>query len=150
MIHLGKVLTLVSFALVGSVNTTIAAEAQCDGSMCAIPVIQGAKCALSAYTNAADTWSMSASMSSDGSSPFNTQSGSGEDNTPMKWTSGNAVFEAEGEYVYITFTAQNGGESLDIHTGSGFADGTSSAIMNGEDGADEDFNDVIANVTCIN
>ncbi|MEM7427123.1 MAG: fucose-binding lectin II [Pseudomonadota bacterium] len=134
-------------AIVSIAATTAAFSAQssCNGNVCTIPVINGAKCALSAYTNAADTWNMSAAQ---GGSTFNEQSGSGENDTPMKWTSGNAVFTAGGDTITVTFSA-NGNTNVKMRTNSGFADGTSSAIMNGEDGADTDYNDVIANVTCI-
>jgi len=143
-----KSATLGAFVAVTMASSAMAAQSSCKGAMCAIPVIPGAKCALSAYTNAAFTWTMAISNNPDGSDPFNTQEGAGENDTPMKWTSGNAVFKPGGEYVYISFTA-NGGTKLKMMTGSGFAEGTSSAIMNGEDGQDNDFNDVIANVTCV-
>lgn len=148
---IGKIVTISMYCVIAigsGTSISLAAEASCKDSKCTIPVIQGAKCALSAYTNAADTWTMTISQAP-GVEPFNTQEGTGEDNTPMKWTSGNAVFTAEGEYVYLAFSASNGGKLVEMHTGSGFAEGTSSAIMNGEDGGDQDFNDVIANVTCI-
>lgn len=132
-------------ATIAANSAAFAAQSSCTNNVCTIPVIKGAKCALSAYTNAADTWTMSASQ---GGSVFNTQSGSGEKDTPMKWDSGSGVFTASDTTVSITFKA-NGNANVTVRTNSGFAQGTSSAIMNGEDGADTDFNDVIANVTCI-
>ncbi len=136
------------FALAGTSSTALASASACSGATCKVPVIPGAKCVIAAYTNAGFTWTLSASVSDTGSPTFNTQKGSGENDTPMKWTSGNGVFKTNSEWIYINYTA-NGGTNLKMNTGSGFAEGTSAAIMNGEDGQDNDYNDVLVNVSCV-
>ncbi|MEM7216466.1 MAG: hypothetical protein AAF423_13070 [Pseudomonadota bacterium] len=119
----------------------------CSGNVCKSALIEGVKCAAFAVTNAADKWTMSLSYNDDGSDPFFEGVGQGEDDTPVKWVSGKAVFKAESDSVYVSFTA-NGSSDVTMHTGGGAADGSVGTIINGEDGADTDFNDIIVGVSC--
>ncbi|MEM7429750.1 MAG: hypothetical protein AAF441_27080, partial [Pseudomonadota bacterium] len=57
-------------------------------------------------------------------------------------------FQTNSEWVYFRYTA-NGSNNVKMNTGSGFTNLTSSAVMNGEDGADNDYNDIIVNVSCV-
>lgn len=125
-----------------------AAESFCAGSKCAVPVIKGAKCILAGVTNGGYTWNVSMSDNADGSNPFWTGYGTGADNTPMKWKTGNALFTAKSDRVYVSYSV-NESNSVRLKTSVGFTNETSGALMTGEDLPNDDsFNDAIVWVNC--
>lgn len=141
-------LLMVSAATTFSGATTAnAGFGTCVGNVCEAAVIEGVRCATPAVTNAADTWTMSVSYDPKGSDPFFEGEGAGEDNSPVKWMNGAAVFKAKKDKIYISFTA-NGSPDLQVKAGGGAADGSVATILTGEDGADNDFNDIIVSVVC--
>jgi len=130
--------------------TGTAAVAQVEGYF---DVAVGKACWVAGYTNSAATWE-AAFMNDD--QPALVLRGAGTNFAPMQVVSGSARFDAEGE-VKAAFKATYQGAEMNARVR--FSNATINGdngdpalfhtVVGGEDSTDDDWQDMIVNVTCL-
>ncbi len=114
-----------------------------------LEVAIGKACWVEAYTNSAATWTMTVK---DGDKTVLVYQGSGVNFAPMKVIKGSARFTVRNGAT-VTFKSATGKAAIKI-TNSTIASSNGDpavfgSLIGGEDGSDDDWQDILANVTCL-
>ena len=121
-----------------------------DGSTFNVDSSKGKTCWVHAYTNSSATWTM---IVSDGETPIAEFQGTGVDFTPIAAAKGVEHFKAN-DGVSVAFSSSTG--KADVRAAAHMIpdDNGGPAVFGtafgGEDGSDDDWQDILAVFTCLN
>lgn len=114
-----------------------------------LEVAVGKACWVEAYTNSAATWTMTVK---DGDKTVLVFQGSGVNFAPMKVIKGNPRFTVRNGAT-VTFKSATGKAAIKIKNSTIASSNGDPAVfaslIGGEDGGDDDWQDILANVTCL-
>jgi len=143
--------TMAAFAIIAASASVSQAADQTSG---AFDVSIGKACWVEGYTNTGATWTVTIK---NGDATAVVLEGTGENFAQLPVTQGSARFDVSGEVVG-TFQATYGGNAMNarVKFSNGLIPSDSGdpavfhALVGGEDGGDDDWQDMILNVTCLN
>ena len=146
MKYISGKLSSVGFALAFGVLTPMVANA--DNSI-AIDVAIGKACWVEAYSNSAATWTMTVTNGDATAAVF---SGSGVNFSQMPVVQGSARFDVTGRVVATFASTINKAEVKAAATtinGDSGVPAVFHTLIGGEDGGDDDWQDILASFTCL-
>ncbi|EBA04159.1 hypothetical protein RB2150_06648 [Rhodobacterales bacterium HTCC2150] len=139
-----------NIAIIASIAMGLGTTAMADGSTFEVDSSQGKTCWVHAYTNSSATWTM---IVTDGDTPIAEFQGSGVDFNPMPAAKGLEHFVVK-EGIHVDFSSSTG--KADVRAAAHMIpdDNGGPAVFGtafgGEDGSDDDWQDILAVFTCLN